>query len=207
MGYETTLIFVESYDKKFVDYQKILATAELCNVNSDNFGDLLSSKDKFGTHTSLSKPKLNARDKKTLKQVEEYQELANKIEDLESQPYDSDPFLDEDDQKEWKKELSRLKDRIWKLSNQLAKKLPFIYHGAEGGENREAFTDNYGSPLMIAELGEVRQAIARDQAKMVHTKEFEEWYGYRRFNMALALIDHFLDTEQWDNVKVILWGH
>lgn len=185
MGYDTTLIFVEDWQKKFKSYCRILATVDLAKVGCDNFGDLISKCQKPNRYQ---------------KQIVRYDKLVNEIEDLNYS------IAHEKDVEEYVKTLKALQKELKQIEAKLEEKCPFIYY--ESG-NIVSFSDRYSEPLMIASLEDVREAIIRDQAKTIHKKEYDGIRGYRRYNTGLALVEHFLDTDQWvkGTVRVVLWGH
>lgn len=61
-----------------------------------------------------------------------------------------------------------------------------------GNRERNLFVDKYDRPLVSIPIQEIRDAIAADQAE--HTDGVRGDFGYRRFYVALALIDALIAT-------------
>ena len=113
---------------------------------------------------------------------------------------------------EWVEELehaseedrNRVTKKYYAALHILVANLPYIYWGSKD----ESFTDSYGSRLIVATIEEVYDALVRDQAKTIADKEYDSAYGYRRFHLAIKLLEGFLqDKVSWKNVRVILYGH
>ena len=74
----------------------------------------------------------------------------------------------------------------------------FIYVGTEeDGEEIKVDTDMYGSPLSCMDATDVLFALRTDQDKD----------HYRRFSMAIALIEQAIDGFGEDGIKIIGYGH
>jgi len=91
--------------------------------------------------------------------------------------------------------------KLFRMAANLDKELHYIYY--EGSDQQ--YEDRYGNTLMIVSLEDLKKAIIKDQAQMV-IEGYDN--GYRRFNIALKMIESFQDKKDWnDNVKVVMWGH
>lgn len=186
MGYETTLYFVDNWDKRKRGFLQVIGSLDLCKVAYGNFGDLL---DKIRKRQKVSKRVKNL--------LDELRNVRNKKAELEEQIFWNGDTPIESDVKE------KIHQKETALEHKLEKYLPFIF--IDG--NTQEFEDSYGEVLMIADLEEVENAIVKDQAKSIVEKEFDDGKGYRRFDTALKMIESFKTKDQWTNIKVVLWGH
>lgn len=92
------------------------------------------------------------------------------------------------------KQISHLKKKIVKF-------VPYFYD--INGE-KPIYEDKYDELLLITDLQTLKDAITLDQKKMIK----EDGKGYRRFDIALAIIDQLMNKDNWiEDIKVILWGH
>ena len=98
--------------------------------------------------------------------------------------------------------IKKANDNLWKVENKLEKSLPMIF-----ARDDQSFEDSYGDLLIIVSLDDLYRAIMLDSAKEL--SNYKNPKGYRRYNLALKMIENFMDTEFWakGNVKVVLWGH
>lgn len=111
----------------------------------------------------------------------------------------------------WTEELAALSEAaqhercatLHKLQRALNKKIPYMYV-----DDEETYTDSYGDVLLVASVQEIRSAILQDLAASVAKKEYEGLGngGYRRFNIALDLLNSFKNNFGED-VEVVLYGH
>ena len=181
MGYETRLIFV--HGNKPVGYQQNLAELDLCKVAYNHFGELIDI-----CRIRQKVPK------RVRKMLDKLNEIKNKIGDLSELAFWVGEEIDADDLKE------KLQKQQFDLELKLEKHLPFLY-GLDGDET--FFDDQYGDVLLIASLDEVKQAIIKDQAKSI----VEEGFNYRRFDVALRMIEGFERKPDFEGIKVVLFGH
>lgn len=192
MGYETKLLFVESNrhdkEKNPIGYCSVVATVELSKCGSGPVGDLIEKL-----------RNANRKTKSDLTQVvHEYQKLHDEVYDRSG---DYRPEMKELDLKE----VKRKADLISKMHLQLGKRLPYVY---ETDCSTEDFTDSYGDLLLVASLKELHAALLKDQAQIIESNDYDG-HGYRRYSLALKLVEEFRGSEQWDDerVKVIMYGH
>lgn len=185
MGYETKLIFVTNHRKKKegrpVDYCSVVATLEMGKICYDFVGDLIGKLQKI------------------VKPLEElYRNKIKEMEEVHKELFNSDG--------NWTEELAKLpkaeQDKRYavysKIRIALEKKLPFVFEGDDA-----TFEDCYGNLLLVASLKEVKEAIIKSNAKEIAEGNYE--FGYRRFNVALKLIEGLEDFGE--EVFVILYGH
>ena len=187
MGYETCLLFID--ERKYTKdkgYARIEATLEMGCICNDMVGKLIEK----------SVPKKTTKEK-LRKQIKAWEKQRAKC-------YTSDGEYTEEMNDLSEKEREIECDKSYKMSRELDKKL---YHVCYSDKNTQQYTDCYGDVLIVVSLADLKEAITLDQAKMIHTKEYDI-HGYRRFAMALAVIEQFENKEHWDeNIKVIMWGH
>lgn len=176
MGYETTLLVVDGNGRKSVGYHNIVATVELSKVAYDAVGDIIESKKD---------------DKDLSEQVREWEESWKETYTLEGDYNPNLQLLSES-------EKSKKGDKVYSVEQKLSKKLPYVFYS---NGNKQDFVDDYGSLLKVVEVKDIYNAILQDQAKMIK----EDGEGYRRFDIALKVLEGFMN-DKW-NVKVILWGH
>lgn len=181
MGYETRLVFVNTWEKTN-GYKTVEATLEMGKICHNEFSKLI---DKITTRQA-SKNEATEKLRDTLRTNNNRKEQV--IEDL----FWKGEKPDVSEAKEIRKVEGETEDT-------LEKKLPFIY---EDGE-RQSYEDCYGSVLLVATLEEVKDAIVQDQTKSIT----EDGKPYRRYSVALAMINEFLNKKEWSQIKVILWGH
>jgi len=92
-------------------------------------------------------------------------------------------------------------DKKYQIERELFNEIPYFY--TKNSEN-PIYDDKYGDLLLITDLETLRGAIAKNQEKIIK----EDGKGYRRFDVALAIIDQLMDKDNWsENIKVILWGY
>lgn len=185
MGYETTLIFVNDYKKKFVGYCGVEATLRMGCIAYGAVNDL------------INKP----RDKITEAEEKELQKLVSAYESQEKRCFTDGEYGEEIrdmPEKERKKEIKKLYACEKKLS-----KLPYVYYRSDS----QQYVDSYGSLLLLVDLKELRDAMVKEQARLISSGEYE--LGYRRFKAALLLVEHFMSAEDWTpgTIKVVMWGH
>lgn len=182
MGYETTLIFVYTWGRKKKGFWEVVASINLGKVAWGEFGRLIDE-------LSTKNRKWLEKRKRIAKWLDEWETIKSKllyeVENLE------------------KEEIEELKTRRFELERILEKHLPMIFFK---NDNYPSFTDDYGDLLMVTDLETVKDAIIKTQAEEL-VKDGAET-TYRRFDVALAMIDAFILTkEKWNNnIKVILWG-
>lgn len=100
-----------------------------------------------------------------------------------------------------------LVNKYHRASRVLENKLPYIFW--EDG-NIESFEDSYGDLLLVVSLEELKEAIEYDRAQDIIKNDGNEYKYYRRFDLALNMINTFLNNKDvWDheNIKVVMWGH
>jgi len=190
MGYETKMMVVSSYGrlnkKKLAGYLKQEATLELGCVCYDKLGDLIR------------------RLKDESKEVEGAEELRDEISAI-SKEYKA-IYTDGDYSYEalqlTKKQREARGKKLCNREHRLGKKLPYVFEGS----SNETYTDSYGDFLLVATLEEVLEAMVKDQAKSILKEEYESNRGYRRFALAIALLESF-KSDFGDEVKVVLYGH
>lgn len=183
MGYETKVMFVTNYQKKgtAVGYCRQEASLEMGKICSGKVGELID------------------RLQNEVKPLEEkYRDQIKEIEEDSRKIYDRDGnYLEEiSNLPEKKKKL--ISQKHFKKQKALEVVLPYVYDG-----NEQVFEDSYGNFLLIATLKEVKEAIIKDNAKEITDGNYE--FGYRRFNIALKLIEGF--ETFGEEVLVILFGH
>lgn len=188
MGYETTMLVVEGHEKKNgkpFGYHSVIASVELsCCGDKGPMGLLIHSR--------------NDVNNELLKEIDD-------MKDAESECFDADGNWVEELRGASEEEKKRATKTYHSKKRILSERLPYIFWT---GSDDETFTDSYGSPLIFATLEEVYEALVRDQAKIIAEEEYEGSYGYRRFHLAIKLLEGFLqDKDSWKNVKVILYGH
>ena len=181
MGYETTLIVVEANsfkkDGSPYDFMNIVATIELCKANGKYLDALRVSNKEFN------------------KEV-------NRMEDLQNMMYTRGGNYNEEFKKLSKTARKKIEQEDLRLSKKMHKQLPFIFYTSHNDEN---YTDSYGDALMVIDVKAAYNAILKDQAESIAKGEYE--HGYRRYTVALKLLEAFLDEEKWPRLKVVLWGH
>lgn len=92
-------------------------------------------------------------------------------------------------------------DKTYQIKRELHNEIPYFY---TINSEEPIYDDKYKDLLLITDLKTLRDAIAKDQEKTMK----EDGKGYRRFGVALAIIDQLMDKDNWsENIKVILWGH
>lgn len=185
MGYETNLIFVSSgYSQhgKFKGFCPVEATLEMGKIHYGHVGNLIDK-----TKQSISE--------KVVHLIEEYNELHDKVFDHEGQTLHKIKELP-------KEEQQKRFEEVFTLMRKLEEQVPFVY--AEGG-NYHNFSDNYGDPLLLVSLKDLKKAIKADLKESIKKKEYGK-LGYRRFNVALKMIEAF-ESKQFNDVGVILFGH
>ena len=187
MGYETRLIFVSnSYKKsgKFHDYCHIEASLEMGKIAYDNVGAL------------IEKSKVRDIKDELKKLVEEWESKHNDI-------YNSNGDYTESAEDMPEKEREREIRRLCVVENKLSVKLPYIF---ETNGNKQDYTDDYGDFLIVVEMEDLYRAIVQDQAKGIAEHQYE--LGYRRYAMALKMIEEFMNRKMWgEKIKVVMWGH
>jgi hypothetical protein len=186
MGYETTLIFINDYKKKFEGYCSVEATLKMGCI----------------AYGVLDKLLTKIRDKRTEVEEKEMQSLVSAYESQEKRCFTNGEYGEEIrdmPEKERKKEIKKLYAYEKKL-----KTLPYTYYNSC---NSHQYTDIYGDLLLLVELKELRDAMVKEQARLISSRKYE--YGYRRFKAALLLVEHFMSAEDWTpgTVKVVMWGH
>ena len=182
MGYETTLIFVESYQsntKRIKGFQNVVGSVEMCKVAYHAFGKLLDEK------TAEVKAYL-AEHKNIESDLKELDKLRSNLTG------------------DWGNDKTQY-EPVMRLEEKLGKLLPYIFWT---DSERERFDDSYGAVFAIASLEEVRQAIIQDMATNVINKDYGNTGYYWRYDLAIGLIDAIQKYSQEAKcIKVVLWGH
>jgi hypothetical protein len=187
MGYETTVIFVETWGTKgkvqkgnYNGFGSIIATVDLCKVCDGAMGDLI--------HLT-EKRIVGYKEKQS--DVEHYYQWHDRVFTHEGE-YTSDyEELDEPTKKEWMAAYD-------KASKKVRNKLPYIYFRRG---DKEDFEDDYGSLLKVVELDELELALKKLAAKLM----LEDGWEHYRITMALDLIARLDKDKKY--TKAILWGH
>ena len=183
MGYETTLIFCESYNHKS-GYWNVISTLDMCKITYDksinNLIDLARSR--------------NGSDK----EIEEKKELVKDFESEHKRIFTSDGDYTEELRELSKVEQDKDTKEYSKIQSKLSKKIPYIYYSKN---NREDYTDMYGDLLLVVSLEEIKKAIDEARSRDVLKGE-GVWY---RYDIALSLIESIEKNNK--DCKVIMWGH
>lgn len=191
MGYETTMLVVDGSEKKGkpVGYQSIIASLELsCCGHKGPMGQLIEQLQKAVKELS----------KETLNEVSEVEEEQKKC-------FTSNGDYTPELEKLSEEDKNKRTKKYFSMRQKLSDKLPYVYHR---DHNNEEFVDCYGDALLVASVKEVYEALVRDQAETIANKEYDSAYGYRRFHLAIKLLEAFMqDSGSWSRVKVILYGH
>lgn len=117
--------------------------------------------------------------------------------------------LTKETKKKYCKEAYQILNKIKKATNKekyrqerkIVKLVPYFY---TINSEKPIYDDKYDDLLLITDLQTFKDAITLDQKKIIK----EEGKGYRRFDMALAIIDQLMNKDNWsENIEVILWGH
>ena len=186
MGYETNLIFISNSTakgKKYTGYCHVEASLQMGKVCYGEIQTLLNT-------AKLPDEKHDEMTKEIEKRESEYREVFNREGNY------TEEMLELTEAKR-EKTVHNMFAKTKKLGN----KLPYIFWA---NQNMESFCDDYGSVLLIVDLEDIQKAIIIEQAR--YLKE-QDWI-YRRFGIALSMIEHF-QKEEWkhENIKVVLWGH
>lgn len=187
MGYETKLIFVTANKKKEgrpVGYCRVEAELEMGKIGGYGEIDVLLTK-----ATEVSK-----------KLKTEYGELVDTLKEGEKEMFNSEGDYTE----EYSTMKEKVRDREYNKMigiprRKLDKVLPYVYDGDD-----QAFEDAYGDFLLVVGLKELKEAIIKDNASEIAKGNYE--LGYRRFNIALKLIEGF-EHDFGEEVLVVMWGH
>lgn len=183
MGYDTELIFI-AVNNDLKGYQTIVATLEMKGINYGHMADLIS-----WSHVPDKDGKLSAK-------VSAYERQHKRC----YNSGDHTDLLKLMSEAERKAET----DKLRKMDGELEKMLCYIYHMDNG---HVSYEDRVGDLLMVVSLDALREALIKSQAEAITNGEYK--MGYRRFDMALRMVDMFLDRNVWgkEPVKVVLWGH
>lgn len=184
MGYETRLIFVSDWEKKFKGFGSAEATLEMGCISYGFIAELIK---KLRSNNKLIRP-IN-------KKIDRFEELQKKV-------YGDDGNYPEDFKSLDRKEQRKLEKEHWQLEKELGKKLLYIYDG-----RKQAFRDAYGDLLLVVSLDELKEALIKDDARLIHEEKYDK--GYRRFKLALEMIQHFQNPDYWNKneIKIVMWGH
>lgn len=178
MGYETTLYFVNTYDRK-VGFWDIVGSVELHKVAYNQFEKLIN-----GAKIRQNK---NKKIDEILTELNDIRNDRQKIEEIIFWEMKKRQSLTITEEKLGNKEL--------KLRRMAEKLLPFIFEG-----DIEKFEDQYGDKLLVADLNEVEDALEKDNAKDILDGE----ESYEPFRVALAMIREFKGNKR---IKIVMWGH
>jgi len=182
MGYETTLLFVNTYGKKG-GYRNVKASLEMNKIAYDESIQNLIESIKHKQGTTDERAKLH-------KAVKDYENLHKEIYTDEGEHTKTMEEMNSDEQ-------GKMIDKLFQKEKQLGRKIPFVYW-LEG--NTESFTDCYGDLLLETTLAELKKAIFIANAKEIA----ENNATYRAYDIALDIIKNFEDDK---HTKVILYGH
>lgn len=183
MGYETKAIFVSSHSG-FKGYCSVIATLDMGKIADGHIYDLIG--------------KAHSTDSKTLEaRVKEWRDRHDYIFNAEGNYTDELLKMSEEDKQ---KEV----DKLFEMQHKLDERLPYIF---ETSNHVHDYTDDYGELMMMVDLKDFRSAVVKEN-KVLIAKGIYNAPGYRRFVMAIRMIDMF-DKKIWgeEPVKVILWGH
>lgn len=184
MGYETEFIFVQE-NKGRKGYQTIEATLQMGQIHYSHL------------ETLMRKAKVPDKDRKIIDEVNDYERQEKRCFTADGNYTDTLKGMTDI---ELKAEINKL----FRMSNKLDKRLCYIHRG---NDSMNCYTDLCGDLLMVVSLKDLRTALIKEQARLVEAGEYET--GYNRFDMALRMIDTFLDRKIWGagQVKVLMWGH
>ena len=184
MGYETKAIFVRSNDK-FKGFCSIQATLEMGKIAYGHISKLMEKARNPIRNTTLEDS------------VKQWKDMHDYVYNAEGNYTDALLKMDDVDKQ---KEV----DKLFEMGHKLNEQLPYIF---ETSNNVHDYTDAYGELMMLVDLKDFRAALVKENKLMI-AKGFYEAPGYRRFVMAIKMIDMF-DPKIWGDepVKVILWGH
>jgi len=183
MGYETTLIFVSNgYKPKFKGYCGVEATLKMGKIAYDALGEL------------IQKTRIPEAFREEMKKLVEDKRAGHAKMFNSEGNYNAEYSVMPEEKR--RKIYHRL---IGKIAKQLDAKIPYIYYD---DMNDGSYTDAYGDFLMLVTLAELKKAVELDRAKMTL-----EGGGYRRFDMALKLIETFEHDFGSEEVRVVMWGH
>jgi len=183
MGYETKLIFITG--RKRTGYQSDEASLEMGKVCNDEIGDLIG--------------RLRMANRKNANLSADITEWENEHNRIYTQAGNYTPEVDALQLSEQKKAT----DALFKMERILGKKLPFFY-GIDG--NTKHFEDSCGDLLLVADIEELLAAIRKDAAGLISNGQYGP-EGYRRFNVAIAMLEQFRKERFGETVRVVLWGH
>lgn len=91
--------------------------------------------------------------------------------------------------------------KLSKLRKGLEAKLPFVFAGEE-----EAYEDWYGDQLLVTDVDTALNAIRFDQATSIAKGE-NGAQGYRRYALAISLLESFKSDDSFKKIYVVLFGH
>jgi len=197
MGYETTMLIVEGKEKKGkpAGYHSVIASVELsCCGGNGYMGKLIQ---KLKTDDQKPKDKLL------------YEEVSD-AENEHKKCFNAEGNWVEELEHASKKDQDKVTNKYYSMIRKIEAKLPYVYWN---NQNSNFFIDNYGSLLIVATIKEAYEALIRDQAQyyqqlLIDKKEYSSINGYRRFHLAIKVLEGFIQNEScWSGVKVILYGH
>lgn len=195
MGYETCLLFVSNWKKGFTGYCSIEASLEMGKCSGyDAISELMEK----------AQAKHTKKETAALKSLIAEHEHGHKSMFTEEGNYT--PEYAAMNEKFAQKAYNEL---IAKPAKALEKRLPYVMWYSHSIEEYE---DSYGDLLMVVTLDECRaamlKALAQSMGKDDYPGDKDVIPGYRRFHMALKLIEAF-DPKIWGekDVRVMLYGH
>ncbi|NOQ37613.1 hypothetical protein GQ472_01870 [archaeon] len=183
MGYETELIFIQ-VNHRLKGFQRVIATLQMGKICYGKIYQL------------VQESKVHDKDQKLGAEIDAYERQAGRC-------YIADGDYTETLKKMPEQERKAEIDKLLKMSATLDRKLCYIYRDSD----RQCYTDKCGDILMVVSLSNLYATLIEEQARLISEGEFE--VGYRRFEMAIRMIDKFMDKKIWGNeeLKVIMWGH
>ena len=190
MGYETELIFVTGNNKtkagRICGYQSVEATLEMGKCAYGVFGELIDR----------CRNEVKATHDQAVRDVEHMELLGRELFTHEGN------YTPEMEAIKTQAEREKRSAPYYKEKRAIETKLPYFYKDG----NTELFLDAYGDLLLVASLIDLKLAILKSNAEEIHDKHYENGGGYRRFNMAIRLIEAF-QLDFGEDVQVILYGH